>query len=111
LEQNALRQQAENAAEQVTAVLGPYLTASDMSGQLSTARFAQTDALVRQNILHQHIVRVKIWSPSGMLIYSDQSDLVGLHFPPSDELEAALAGTFGTDLSTLSRAENQAERL
>ena len=111
LEQNALRQEAQDAAEQVATVLGPYLTASDMSGPLSAARFAQTDALVRQNILHQHIVRVKIWSPADMLIYSDQSDLVGQRFPPSDELEAALAGTFGMDVSTLSRAENQDERL
>jgi HD-GYP domain-containing protein (c-di-GMP phosphodiesterase class II) len=110
LEQNALRQQAESAADQVAMILDPYLTASDMSGQLSPARYAQTDALVHQEILHQHIVRVKIWNATGMLIYSDQQDLVGLHFPPSDELKAALAGTFGTDVSTLSKAENQAER-
>ena len=111
LEQNALRQAAENAADQVATVLDPYLTAADLSGQLSPTRLAETDALVRQNLLHQHIVRVQIWSPSGMLLYSDLPDEVGLHFPPSDELNAALAGNVGMDVSELARAENQAERM
>jgi len=40
LEQNALHQEAENAAEQVATILDPYLTASDMTGQLNPARYA-----------------------------------------------------------------------
>jgi GAF domain-containing protein len=66
--------------------------------------------LIRNDILLGHIVRVKIWSKSGMVVYSDEEGLAGRSFPVSDELEKALDGKIGMDVSTLEKAENVGER-
>ena len=112
LEQNILQQEAQNAADQVDLILIPHLNLSlaDLSAPLDSARFEQIDALIREDILHGHIVRIKVWNKSGMVVYSDEKSLVGQYFPVSDELEKALDGGIGTDVSTLDKAENVGER-
>jgi putative nucleotidyltransferase with HDIG domain len=110
LEQNALRQEAASAADQVALTLAPALRAEDLRGPLAPARFAQIDALVRETLLHDHIVRVKIWNPDGMLLYSDETALLNQRFALDTELQDALAGEVGMDVSTLTAAENATER-
>ncbi|MBI3762833.1 MAG: hypothetical protein HY260_13375, partial [Chloroflexi bacterium] len=111
LEQNALRQEAESAADQVVTILNPNLETADLTGPLGETRYAQIDALIRQNVIHQHIVRVKIWNRDGLLLYSDERDLVGQRFPLSDELKEALNGEIATEVSSLAKAENVEERV
>ncbi|MBI3733959.1 MAG: hypothetical protein HY259_10960, partial [Chloroflexi bacterium] len=106
LEQTALWQEATSAADEVTGILNPNLEKTDLTAPLDPARYAEIDALIRQNILHEHIVRVKIWSRDGLLLYSDQQDLVGQSYPLSDELAKALKGQIATDISTLDKPEN-----
>ena len=115
MEQSALRQEAENAVVQVSALLNPNLKASDFAGPLSPDRFAQIDALIRENILHghisqEHIVRIKIWNREGVLIYSDEKDLVGLRFPENEEFKEALSGKIAMEVSSLKKEENIGER-
>lgn len=115
MEQSALRQEAENAAVQVSALLNPNLKASDFTDPLSPDRFAQIDALIRENILHghisqEHIVRIKIWNREGVLIYSDEKDLVGLRFPENEEFKEALSGKIAMEISSLKKEENIGER-
>lgn len=110
LEQHALRQEAESAADQVTLILSPNLSLADLSAPLDPARFAQIDALIRRYILLEHIVRVKIWNRGGLLLYSDEKGLAGQSFPISDELEKALDGEIATEVSPLTKAENVGER-
>ncbi|MHB8779021.1 MAG: HD domain-containing phosphohydrolase [Anaerolineales bacterium] len=112
LEQNTLQQEAVSAADQVAAILIPDLNLrlADLSAPLDAARYAQIDALIRKMILHGHVVRVKIWNTGGLLVYSDEQSLVGQYFPVSGELEKALGGEMATDVSTLDKAENVAER-
>jgi HD-GYP domain-containing protein (c-di-GMP phosphodiesterase class II) len=110
LEQNALRQAADSAADQVTLILDKNLSQADLSKPLDPARFAQIDTLVRQNIISAHIVRVKIWGLGGLLLYSDEKDLVGQRFPVDGELNEALDGTIAMDMSSLGKRENIGER-
>ena len=111
LEQAALRQEAENAAEQVATLLNPHLRLSDFAGPLPAARFAQIDTLIRENISsRQHIVRVKLWSRDGTIVYSDKRELVGRRFPIEKELREALEGRIAFELSSLGREENVGER-
>lgn len=110
LEQYALRQEAASAADQVALILSPNLSQADLSAPLVSARYAEIDALIRQDILHEHIVRVKIWNKGGLLLYSDEKGLVGQYFPVSDELEQALVGDIATEVSTLNKTENVGER-
>jgi hypothetical protein len=111
IENGALQREAENAADQVASLLNPNLRPEELSSYLSPERYAKLDLVIRQNILSDnHIVRVKIWNREGMLIYSDERDLVGQKFPLTDELNAALRGEFGMELSTLQKAENISEQ-
>jgi putative nucleotidyltransferase with HDIG domain len=110
LEQNALEQEATSAADQVETILDPNLSPADMAGPFSAERYAQIDALIRQNVLHQHIAKVKIWSTDGTVLYSNEQGQVGQQFPLSDEQQDALEGSVGMDVSGLGKAENESER-
>jgi GAF domain-containing protein len=110
LEQNVLEQEAHSAADQVDLILGPNLRLEDLSAPLDAARYAQIDALIRKDILHGHIVRIKIWNKSRMVVYSDEKSLVGQYFPMHDKLVKALSGEVGMEVSTLDEPENLAEK-
>ena len=89
LEKMAVRQEAENAAEQVQKILTPNLRLADMEGPLDPARHEEIDALIRRNVLSHHLVRIKIWNRDGQVIYSDKRELVGRRFPTEGELKEA----------------------
>ncbi len=69
MEYNALQNAAEDAADNVATLLNPNLHQADLSGPLDTFRFAQVDTLIRQSVLNDRVVRVKIWNRDGVLIY------------------------------------------
>ena len=110
LEQNALHQEAESAADQVSLILNPNLIFADFSAPLDAARYDQIDEFIRKDILRKHIIRVKIWSSDGRVIYSDDKDLVGRYFPMTSELEDALNGNIAAEISELNESENVNER-
>ena len=101
LEQNILQQEALSAADQVDLTVSPNLSLEDLSAPLDAARYAQIDTLIRKDILHGHIIHVKIWNKGGMVVYSDEKSLVGQYFPVSDGLEKALGGEIATEVSAL----------
>lgn len=69
------------------------------------------DRTVRQRVLGEEIVRVKIWDASGRIVYSDDAALVGMRFPlASDDLAVLKTGGQSAEVSDLSDAENQDEK-
>ncbi|HEX8598352.1 MAG TPA: ATP-binding protein [Chloroflexia bacterium] len=56
------------------------------------------------------LVKIKIWNRDGMVIYSDDPDLVGEQYGVSDDLRAVLGGTPSADISSLEEAENTTEK-
>jgi signal transduction histidine kinase len=69
------------------------------------------DAAVRARVLGRPIVRVKVWSPGGRIVYSDARPLIGRHFPlPADLREALHDDAVRADVSDLSLPENRLER-
>jgi two-component system, NarL family, sensor kinase len=69
------------------------------------------DRLVRRQILDDSIVRVKVWSGDGEILYADEPQLVGERFElGEDELAILRAGGAEAELSDLSRPENRFER-
>jgi signal transduction histidine kinase len=56
-------------------------------------------------------VRVKIWTASGWIVYSDEPKLIGQHYTlRADELTTLKDGGTEAELSDLSRPENRFER-
>jgi signal transduction histidine kinase len=75
------------------------------------AALARLDDLVQGQILDTSVVRVKVWSRDGTILYSDEPALIGRHFGlGADEQELFRAGGADASLSDLSKPENRYER-
>jgi signal transduction histidine kinase len=72
---------------------------------------ARLGDLVVGRILKQSVVRVKIWSQDGTILYSDQPALIGHRYGLApDELQLLRTGGAQAELSDLSKPENRYER-
>ncbi len=80
--------------------------------QGSPAAIAQLDSVVRGRVLNSRVVRVKIWTASGRILYSDMTTLMGETYPLGTEEQAALAGgNTAADDSDLTKPENRFEQV
>jgi two-component system NarL family sensor kinase len=62
-------------------------------------------------VLYDPVVRVKIWTADGTIVYSDESRLIGERYRlGDDELEAIEQGGVTAELSDLEAPENRFER-
>lgn len=90
-------------------VVAPELTLGVVAGRGEDLR--GFDALVRERLVRDPVVRVKIWDASGRIVYSDEPELIGLRYPlGDDEVEALREGAVDAEVSDLSRPENRFER-
>jgi len=110
-EDRIIKLEVDSAADQVETVLASQLLPSDFVEPLSPERYRQVDELIRRDIVHEHVVRVKLWNREGKLIYSDADDpeMIGQTPPMSHELEEALDGRMATEISDLENEENVTE--
>jgi two-component system NarL family sensor kinase len=69
------------------------------------------DDVVAGQLLSPSVVRVKLWSRDGRILYSDEPGLIGARFAlGADELRLFTRGGAEAELSDLSRPENRFER-
>jgi two-component system NarL family sensor kinase len=112
-QQVAQRQAVHDVAELTDVLaqsaLAPALTDA-MANDPAAAR-AVLDPLVRRDVLSADLVRVKLWTPAGRILYSDEPELIGKTFALDGEARSALtAPQTDASVSDLSRPENQFER-
>lgn len=89
-------------------VLQPGLTDAMATDPAAAARL---DPLVRSRILSDSLVRVKLWTAQGTVLYSDERQLVGRTFGLDDEARTALEHPqTNAEVSDLGRPENAFER-
>jgi signal transduction histidine kinase len=90
-------------------VVQPAVTDGLISG--SPAALKAIDRVVRQQVLSSSIVRVKLWTAAGRIVYSDEPRLIGETFPLGSEERASLARpVVHAEVSDLQRPENRYER-
>lgn len=104
--------EAVEEARSLTRVMGkgvvePHLSDAVVRGDRNA--LARLDHIVRDRILRDPVTRVKIWSPSGRIIYSDEPRLIGSSYA-GDERPALASGEVQAELSDLSGPENRFER-
>jgi signal transduction histidine kinase len=103
----------DNAGE-VTRVIAegvaePNVTPGLLAGE--PAAIERFDRLIHRSVLGNGIIRVKLWSEDGEIVYSDEPRLIGQRFElGADEERALAAGGPDAELSDLSEPENQYER-
>lgn len=99
------RTKVQEAAQLVEATLGPGLS----SGAPSAV--AAVDDVVVARVLSSSIVRVKIWSAQGRVLYSDDPAEIGGRYPLDPEQVRLLRdGGAKVEVSDLRRSENVLDR-
>lgn len=71
----------------------------------------QIDSLVQTRILSERVLRVKLWTADGRIVYSDEPRLIGRRFPPkSDHANVLASGGIESEIADTSSPENRYER-
>ncbi len=108
-EAQAVNDAATTANLLADAVVQPALTEALLTGDASAV--AAMDKVVRERVLGRTIIRVKIWDPTGLILYSDASALIGERFPlGSEERDVLRHPQTRADISDLTAPENRLER-
>jgi signal transduction histidine kinase len=90
-------------------VVEPNLTPEVVGGD--PAALQAFDRTLRRLVLHKPLVRIKLWSPDGRIVYSDEARLIGNQYTLDDELEDALNdGGTSAGVTHLSKPEEHFER-
>jgi signal transduction histidine kinase len=101
-------------ARQLTRITALTAVEPDLSDALVTGRHAavaRLDRAVRTRVLRSPVMRVKLWTLDGRIVYSDARALIGRRFALGEaERRAARAGRVDADVSDASRPENVFER-
>jgi len=91
-------------------VPGPPVAPADPTPQASTAWLeaqARLDTVVHTLVLSSNVVRVKLWTPDGRIVYSDEERLIGRRFALDESAQRAFeTRTTVGELSDLTGAEN-----
>lgn len=101
-------------ARQVTELLGSAVIEPDLTDGIvrgDPGAVARLDRLVRARVIRDPVVRVKLWTGDGRIVYSDEHRLIGARYAlPADERQALRTGGVAAELSDLARPENRFER-
>lgn len=108
------RREAVRDARQFAVLAGRGIVEPSLADGLvdgDVAAVERVDRVVQERVLGDRVVRVKIWTRDGRIVYSDEPRLIGSVYPRGeDEQEAFATGTAKAELSDLSRPENRFER-
>jgi signal transduction histidine kinase len=106
--------EAVNDAAQTTdllaeAVVQPVLEDGLFTGSLQSR--ARLDSVVRSHVLGDVVVRVKVWTPDGLILYSDEPRIIGSTFTLGEEERDVLAAPMThAEVSDLTKPENRFEQ-
>ena len=109
LRQTAINEAVRAAESIVAGSMGPETVADalkDPTGPKASGVNTQLAELVSAG----QILRIKVWSTDGHVVFSDLPALRGTQFAVDDDLGGALAGTTTTSFSDASDPENEFER-
>ncbi|HSI98270.1 MAG TPA: ATP-binding protein [Gaiellaceae bacterium] len=108
-ESEALRDARQFAVLSGQGIVEPELRDEIVNGD--RAAIDAIDLLVQERVLGERIVRVKIWTLDGHVVYSDEPRLIGSSHPLDDsKVDVLRTGTARAELSDLSGAENRFEQ-
>jgi two-component system, NarL family, sensor kinase len=105
--------QAIDEARQVTTLSARVVEHEVTDGLLTGDAGARGDvaSVVVDAVLHDPIVRVKLWTQDGTIVYSDEARLIGARYElGADELQVLRDGGVTADVSDLNAPENRFER-
>jgi len=111
-ERHLVRDAATTTARQVNAFVGHMLSAEDFAVVHKGADWDTFRSKIKDLVSIPEVVRIKIYSPKGWLIWSDSRDVLESNPKPENnpELLEALAGHVEAHISSLEKEEHGFER-
>jgi diguanylate cyclase (GGDEF)-like protein/PAS domain S-box-containing protein len=106
LAQAAVHEAVRTTESVILGTMDPPVTADALAHPDSQAGDAINAELTRL-VAGGRILRIKVWTPAGKVVFSDLPALRGQQFEIDDDLGDALAGQVGTDLGPASDPENE----
>ena len=92
-------------------IVEPGLTDAVLAMRPNELQTRRLDRIVQERVLSDRLVRVKLWTREGRIVYSDESRLVGSTYPLGDDEQGVLrSGSAHAERSNLDRPENRFER-
>ena len=110
IESNAVNRAAAIAAVYVESILAAQLDALPTTDVLDSGTHAALDRVFVEGPLHRKVVRFKLWSADGRILYSSDHEQVGRRFAVEGRLAAAFAGELQARISDLNEPDNRPER-
>ena len=93
----------------VDSFVAPLLQDLGSADTLSPQHHEKLDKLLQDTPMGQQIVTLKVWDPTGKVVYSTD-DTMGQTFPIGEGLATAIWGQVSSEISQLTAEENVAQR-
>jgi len=109
-ESAAIADRSTEALIKAQSLVEPVITDGLLTAE-PEAVAAVADVIERGGVIEGDLIRVKIWTPEGVIVYSDELRLEGRQFTlGQDEQNAISDGLMQADVSDLAEPENEFER-
>ncbi len=106
--------EALHNARDLTRVVGRGIVEPNLSEGLvrgNPAAIRRFGRAMQEDVLGDPILRIKLWTPSGRIVYSDVRRLIGEHHKlGADEISSLQSGAVDSGVTDLSLGENRSER-
>ncbi|TPI41887.1 sensor histidine kinase [Mesorhizobium sp. B3-1-9] len=102
IREGVMHNSATTTALYVDSVIAPLLPDLRKSRELDDSVKRALDETLGQGALGKRLVSFKLWRRDGMVLYSDDSALIGRTFPPNANLKSAFAGNVVAEYNNLS---------
>ena len=106
LTQQILEREWETTAQMLRADVRQLLIDYDFQATDRKSVGHKFEELLRHVTLMPDITRFKVYSPKGVVLWSDDKRLVGQSFADNEQLRVALEGNVVADMTSLKKAEN-----
>lgn len=109
VEEAVVNRTAGVTALYVNSFVSPLVQDLTDQGELSATQRADLGRLISGTPLGEQVVSFKVWSPEGEIIFSPNPELVGRTFAMDGHLLEAFNGEVVSEISDLSKQENELE--
>lgn len=102
---------ADVTSSNVKSFISAELIPKDFDEPMRGARYTKFNTFIKEHIINGDILKIKLWSDKGLVIYSDDQRLVGKTFPVKEDLEEALHGEATSEIAKSNDAvENRLDK-
>lgn len=99
VEESAVHRVGSVTALYVDVFVGPHVQVLANNGQLSAANIAALDTVLKDTMLGQKVISLKVWNGTGRVLYSTDPTVIGKQFTVEEGLEVAIAGNIFSEIS------------